>query len=200
MPRMGMLAYQRNESNFIKQRIIRFAESYKTAPYEALETVSYRLYHNIRWNDKSLLKREIEEGFYRRIIEYVLNDNMTVLKRAEIELIISYFGSSYDDLSINIYSPPTPKELDKYREAVQAHKTELQRLTDATAELRKLEKGCFSGKILDRIGDYIRYCTEIRKSSTMFLYINIYHIGYADGKRAERARRKVRKEKNTPST
>ena len=66
---------------------------------------------------------------------------------------------------------------------------EYEQLKADTVEDRKLVKHCFPCKIFRRINKLVRYYT-LKKSEPIMIYVACYHVGYIDGIRAERARRK----------
>lgn len=182
-----------DQKEYIKHRIIgaalsaRNSSTYNYDTYEALEATAWNLYYYVKPKVK-VMRQESESDFCNRLLDYVLYSAET-LKPEEIAIISRYYGGSRSDVK---YAVPT---FDVFRAAVDAHREEIHRLTEATAELRKLDKGCFPFSILERIGDYIRYYEQVHPVDRCILYASIYNIGRADGIRAERARRKSRKEK-----
>jgi len=66
---------------------------------------------------------------------------------------------------------------------------EYEQLKADTAEDRKLVKHCFPGKIFRRINKLVCYY-GLKKREPIMIYVACYHVGYIDGIRAERARRK----------
>lgn len=78
-----------------------------------------------------------------------------------------------------------------FRVAIRKHKANIEYLTAATSDQRQRLKGCYPCSIFDRIENFIEYFqTFSPDKSNLLLYASIYHIGYTDGIRAERARRK----------
>lgn len=66
---------------------------------------------------------------------------------------------------------------------------EINKLYSTTAADRKLIEHSYPISILNRIGAIIDFY-RMKKTDILLMYAAVYHIGYVDGKRAERARRK----------
>ena len=66
---------------------------------------------------------------------------------------------------------------------------EYEQLKADTAEDRNIVNYAFPGQILDRIEKLIKYY-ELNHTEKVLIYSACFHIGYTDGIRAERARRK----------
>lgn len=183
-----------DQKEYIKHRIIgaalsaRNSSTYNYDTYEALEATAWNLYYYVKPKVK-VMRRESESDFCKRLLDYVLYSAET-LKPEEIAIISRYYGGTRSNVE---YAEPT---FEVFREAVEEHRAEFRRLTGATAELRKLDKGCFPFSILERIGDYISYYEQVQPVDRLILYARIYNIGRVEGIRAERARRKARKEKS----
>lgn len=177
-----------NKDNFIKYSVIGEAledmSCYKLDSYDSLASTSLTLYHFMY----STASKVTAKCFEERLFNYVLYNNEDALTLKEIDRICFYYGYGVRPL-LEEYSEAV---FEQFRDADRNNKAEIQRLVEATAELRKLDKGCYCIPILERIGDYIKYYERVRPIDRLALYILVYNIGYADGKRAERARRKAR--------
>ena len=175
----------------IRQRLLHraicYLNNYHHGEYKALADVGHDMYYFSQ--PRGLRADETKSRYQERIFDFVLW-NEEVFTEDEIQIISSF----YDGIK-PLIGKYEEKDFEPFREAVKAHRAELQRLTESTAELRKLDKGCFPLSILERIGDYIRYYEQVQPVDRLILYTSIYNIGRADGIRAERARRKSRKEK-----
>lgn len=181
-----------NKEEYIKQRIIAMTiehmSLYSHDDYDSLVITGTNLYRFLM--DSTKVSRKAVELFQERLFNYVLYNEDT-LTAEEIDHLYYYFGYGRKPLAKE-YSEEV---FERFRRAVQEHKAELQRLTEATAELRKLDKGCFPFSILERIGDYISYYEQVQPVDRLILYASIYNIGRVDGIRTERERRKARKAK-----
>lgn len=178
-----------NKEEYIKQRIIAMTiehmKLYKDGEYDALVIIGTNLYHFLI--DSTRVSRKAVELFQERLFNYVLFNEET-LTTEEIDRIYYYFGYGRKPLAKE-YSEEV---FERFRRAVQEHKAELKRLTEATAELRELEKSCSPIETLEKIYDYIRYYEIVEPRDRLLICSGIYHIGYIEGKRAERVRRKAK--------
>lgn len=174
----------------IRQRLLHraicYLNNYHHGEYRALADVGHDMYYFSQ--SRGLRADETKSHYQERIFDFVLWNNEEVFTEGEIQIISSF----YDGMK-PLIGKYKEKDFEPFRKAVNAHRAELQRLTESTVELRKLDNGCFPFSILERIGDYISYYEQVQPVDRLILYASIYNIGRADGIRAERARRKSRK-------
>lgn len=124
------------------------------------------------------------ELFILRFYDYFLGDD-NALTASEITTVSDFYRDT-----------PCKAEYSEFvwamfKAEIRKHKANIEYLTAATSDQRQRLKGCYPCPILDRIGNYIKsFQTCLYGKGVSVLYASIYHIGYTDGIRDERTRRK----------
>ncbi|MGM9936729.1 MAG: hypothetical protein ACI38A_05245 [Candidatus Ornithomonoglobus sp.] len=161
--------------------ILKYAEEYKTTIFKALNECSVSSYLFLfRTRGCSISKHEYSEHFF----DFVLGDDFSFTD-TEYQYACIYYGSHAET------EPPKVEVIEMFRQAIEEHRAENKRLTEVTKDIRRNEQSCSLSNTLEKIEDYIKYCHEVCSyDSEILLYIRLYHMGFVDGKRSERARRK----------
>lgn len=165
-----------------------YSEEHSISAYNAVTTYARYLYS---FSTARGLRTPYSSGYRERFYDFVLGDN-NALNNSELRYAAAYFAGTRITKK---FAAETLKELQK---TVSAHRAEVKRLTEATEEIRRDQGSCFPFSIMPRISDYVRYVAEVtdEPNNPFFMYTSLYHIGYVDGIRAERNRRKA---KNIPT-
>lgn len=170
-------------NNEIRQLFLDQAVKYHScglSKYSALKQTADCFYRN---SIKQGLELPTLTPQYReRIFSFIFGDD-TSLTAQELELACRCFHAS---LTQEPYGEGVFKE---YHNALEQYHIYVKGLEEETAELCKFDKGCFPIQILDRIDKYIEYRRTMEVEECL-IYAGVYNIGWADGIRAERARRK----------
>ena len=176
----------------IRQRIIgeavKYAINYSISAYGALNDIAIRFYN---FSSSRGLNVLFETNYRERFFDYVLG-NEKALTAEEIRLVSIYFQRTYSD---KVYDEAV---FEKFRKGVEKHRAELRRLTESTEEIRRCLNKLVPFGVYPRIKDYIDYFTGVldEPDNGIIMYTSLYYIGFIDGKREERARRK---RKNAPT-
>lgn len=153
--------------------------------YQAIEDVAHEQFHSIF---PCGMERLFYEDYRERYFNYLIGDD-EALTESEKEHIVNYL--QYRD-------PPKYKYgesvFEHARIEIEEHRTEIKRLTETTEKLRKICDYAHPFQILDRISDYLSYYKKVAVREHNLVLAGIYQIGYIDGKRAERQRRKAHKQ------
>lgn len=152
--------------------------------YDALEEVA----HNIYFFSKAKIYCGAFKTDYRfRFAKFVVLGDEDSLSESELELASLYFG----DNPFKLRYPQ--KAFDIYANTLKVHKEWLEKLETATENTRKTLKSMHIDEIISRIKDYLNYIDEfVDDNGEMCRYLCLYQIGYADGKRAERQKKKAK--------
>lgn len=162
-----------------------YAARYRVSVGKALEDVAHSCYH---FSVGHHFKIETTAADYRdRFSDFVIG-NPESLTDTELEAVAFYYGRSP-------YPPEPSKELiEQLRGEVEEIRAEDKRILQSTAHIRHLMEHCFPISILKKIRDFVDYYNRFRPYSELIFFANLYAIGYIDGKREERRKRKARVE------
>lgn len=177
------------EIETIRAHVIRnisdYAARYRVSVGKALEDVAHSCYH---FSVGHHFKIETTAADYRdRFSDFVIG-NPESLTSTELEAVAFYYGRSP-------YPPEPSKELiEQLRGEVEEIRAEDKRLLQSTAYIRHLMEHCFPISILKKIRDFVYYYKRFKPYSELIFFANLYAIGYIDGKREERRKRKAKLE------
>ena len=150
--------------------------------YDALETVAHKIYFFSR---SKIELGAFKTNYCRRFSDFVVLGDETALSDSELGLASRYYG----DVPLN--GRLDQGVFDLFKNTLKVHRERLAYLEEATADTRKILKGVNIDKVRSRIRDYLNYCEEfIDFPGEMIRFVAIYQIGYVDGKREERHRKK----------
>lgn len=170
----------------IRQRIIgeavKYAINYSISAYGALNDIAIRFYN---FSSSRGLNVLFKTNYRERFFDYVLG-NEKALTAEEIRLVSIYFQRTYSD---KVYDEAV---FEKFRKGVEKHRAEIQRIKKSTEKIRRCLKELKPFEVYPRIEDFIRYFRGVldEPDDGIAMYTSLYYIGFIDGKREERARRK----------
>lgn len=170
----------------IRQRIInkavKYAIEFESSKYKALASVAAEIHAFSKYNGLRVL---FKTNYRERFFDYVLG-NEEALTADEIRVISIYLANFRTN---HVYNESV---FEQFHKAVEMHRTEIKRLTESTEKIRRDQKSFFPFEVLPRIEDYVNYFREVidEPDNGIMMYTSLYHIGFIDGKREERARRK----------
>lgn len=170
----------------IRQRIIgeaiRYAMNYSLSAYKALNDIALRFYN---FSSSRGLNVLFKTNYRERFFDYVLG-NEKALTAEEIRFVSIYFRHTCSD---KVYDEAV---FEKFRKGVEKHRAEIQRITKSTEKIRRSLNNLAPFEVYPRIENYIKYFREVldEPDDGVAMYTSLYYIGFIDGKREERARRK----------
>lgn len=169
----------------IISRAVTYSKEYSVSIFKAITDYAHSLYH---FSTARGLHTLYSSGYRERFYDFVLGDDKA-LNTSELRFAATYFTGSKKGEEYGA------ELLEELQLAVSEHRAEVKRLTDSTEGIRRDQESLYPSKILSRISDYIQYVKETmdEPSNGILLYTSLYHIGYIDGIRAERTRRKAKK-------
>lgn len=171
--------------SIIVSAVLRYAATFQTTRYEAWNGVSSSLFNfMVGWSKKEGKAVCTDcTDYQERFFDFVLGDDSAL---TDTELY--YIGWHY--IKTPEAEPPAADVLEELKEAVTEHRSEIKRITDSTAEMRRILRRTKIDPVFERINDFVRYNEIVHSDGKMLFYIELYMIGLIDGKRQERTRRR----------
>lgn len=121
--------------------------------------------------------------YYQSFLLFISGEK-TALHEREIIAIHRYFGDNCESLSVLS---------DKYMERITAAaKHRQERFREIEANIKEQYKqldSCALSESVSKINDFVEYSINVMGMGNHLLYVNLYNLGYMEGKRAERKRK-----------
>lgn len=169
----------------IVSRILSYAARFQVTNYKALCDVSSL---SFKFMDGWAKKRGESvctdyTDYKERFFDFVLGDYSAL---TDTELY--YIGWNYSNTPEA--EPPAADVLEELKEAVTKQRTEIKRITDSTAEIRRILRRTKIDLVFERINDFVSYNELVHSDGKTLFYMELYMLGLIDGKRQERTRRR----------
>lgn len=119
--------------------------------------------------------------YYQSFLNFMLGED-TALNRNEINAIYRYFKDER-------FAPLSDSDNKKVKAAVKHRQEHWKEITDKVSEQYKHLNSCSWSKAASKIKDFVDYSVYVLNEDSHLLYVNLYNLGYMEGKRAERKRR-----------
>lgn len=162
---------------------LNYAEEYNTSNFTALYNISAVVYSFVKSYSPSASTKTKSE-FIDSIIDFILGSDLSITD-TEFECLEYYYKG---------YSAPDTFEYeitDEFRSNVSDYRAKIKRIIASTEEMRHIFLKAKVEPVLDRIDDFVSYNELVDNDGKTLFYIKLYLLGLIDGKRQERARRKI---------
>lgn len=153
----------------VVSRILSYAARFQVTNYKALCDVSSLSFKFMDgWAEKRGESVCTDYTDYKeRFFDFVLGDYSAL---TDTELY--YIGRNYSNTPEA--EPPAVDVLDELKEAVTEHQAEIKRITDSTAEMRRILRRTKIDPALERINDFVRYNELVHSDGKMLFYIELW--------------------------
>lgn len=169
----------------IVKRTLEYAAKFKVSEYNALCDISSLVFKFMcGWvkNDDTVIRTNYND-YRNRFFDFVLGDH-SALTDTELYYAKLHYNNTPET------NTPAADILEELKEAVTEHRAEIKRITDSTAEMRRILRRTKIDPVFERINDFVRYDELVHSDGATLFYVELYELGRIDGIRQERSRRR----------